>query len=314
LVEGTHAGPKSLRGAFLRNDGGASSAHYFGEDGGGDHAPDDQWNFASGPSYTAEQSQDRHEEVYYDEDGWQACSTCGSFAYPTEHNDDNDTDTESEADVEQMDTEEYKAYLGDMEGYGYDDLKTEYFFAKRRFRSFARRPPRRSRFPRTSFHRKGKGKWNGKGSQLFSTGKGGKGGFKGHGKFHGMGTVGPSSLAGGKGFKSSRSGNPTDASGQVMRCHECNSDEHLIRDCPRRSSGKGKSKGKGKRAYLADGTLSGNSPAGGLFAGVDHWFAEDMSTRSASEAFATHAPDAEHQDSWYHDSWTQEAVVDDAPE
>ena len=154
LVEGTHAGPKSLRGAFLRNDGGASSAHYFGEDGGGDHAPDDQWNFASGPSYTAEQSQDRHEEVYYDEDGWQACSTCGSFAYPTEHNDDNDTDTESEADVEQMDTEEYKAYLGDMEGYGYDDLKTEYFFAKRRFRSFARRPPRRSRFPRASSYRK----------------------------------------------------------------------------------------------------------------------------------------------------------------
>ena len=49
-------------------------------------------------------------------------------------------------------------------------------------------------------------------------------------------------LAGGKG----KAGNPRDPSGAPLRCHGCNSDTHLIAQCPlRKGKGKGK-KGKGK--------------------------------------------------------------------
>ena len=49
--------------------------------------------------------------------------------------------------------------------------------------------------------------------------------------------IGPASLAGGKGKGKgkgkfgARAGNPRTKESHQMRCHGCNSDQHLVRDC-----------------------------------------------------------------------------------
>ena len=102
------------------------------------------------------------------------------------------------------------------------------------------------RFIRRRFG-KGKGKGRGKGSSFNATAyltamtdddveevlfKG-----KGKGKSKGKRTSG-------KGF--GRKGNPKGRDGQVMKCHECDSEEHLVAQCPRR---KGQGKGLFTHAY-----------------------------------------------------------------
>ena len=47
----------------------------------------------------------------------------------------------------------------------------------------------------------------------------------------------------GKGF--GRKGNPKGKGGKPMLCHECNSPDHLVRDCPVRRQQKGGGKGGG---------------------------------------------------------------------
>ena len=93
--------------------------------------------------------------VFYDENGWSACQSCGAYVDDVEPN---DTDTESER--EEAYSQEYLASFGDIDGATYDDLKADYFLARARFRRKAQRGTRRSRQPR--FHaggpRKGKGK------------------------------------------------------------------------------------------------------------------------------------------------------------
>ena len=80
-------------------------------------------------------------------------------------------------------------------------------------------------------------KGKGKGKPHFRRGKG-KGGY--HAAF--TPTIPASSLAGGKGKKGPPR-NPVGTDGQVMRCFECNSDQHLASNCPHK---RGKGKGKGK--------------------------------------------------------------------
>ena len=57
-----------------------------------------------------------------------------------------DVDAEIEDDFEGASDAENLEYFGDLSSYTYDDLLHQYLIAKRRFRKFAGRPPRRHRF------------------------------------------------------------------------------------------------------------------------------------------------------------------------
>ena len=101
-------------------------------------------------------------------------------------------------------------------------LHNDYHMAKRRWRRFQNKIPRRKR-------RFGKGQ----------------------GKSTTFASFLPSrAFAGGKG-KSSGKGrrNPADANGRVLRCHSCGSEEHLIKHCPNRS------------AHLATSSTSATAPS-----------------------------------------------------
>ena len=168
-----------------------------------------------------------------------ACSHCGAY----ESDDDDgygDTDTEDEAD---QSSTEYQAYLGDMTGATYEGLRHDYLWSKARFRRFTGRLSRRARFPRRAPWAKGRRKGRAKGHRKS--------------KFplaYGYPVKGmpAHALAGGKG----KAGNPRDPSGAPLPCHGCNSDTHLIAQCPfRKGKGKGK-KGKGKSFYEETEDLS----------------------------------------------------------
>eukprot|EP00974_Lingulodinium_polyedra_P044708 4287747-Lingulodinium_polyedra.AAC.1 len=167
------------------------------------------------------------ESYHVDEDGWPFGESCGSYMYEHEENEE-DSDTEDEAAwLAEQDPADVTAYLGSFEGCSYDSLLQAYLLAKRRFRHFARRAPRRERFPRRTWSLgwKGRGRSKGKGRRQYHWGEGS--------------VVQPSSLAGGKGkgkHKGKRKDkgepgvffqNPVGADGLRMRCHECGSEDHL---------------------------------------------------------------------------------------
>ena len=104
----------------------------------------------------------------------------------------------------------------------------------------------------------------------------------------------------GKGYQSYFQ-NPTGSDGQVMKCHECGSDQHLIASCPKRKGGKGGKGGKGKR-FLVEGAQQANDMYAfqpGAFQGIvngqsDQWFV-DNTTASVEEV-------TDDQDDW----WTED--------
>ena len=65
--------------------------------------------------------------------------------------------------------------------------------------------------------------------------------FKGKGK--GKGLKGRRRTTG---FGFGRKTNPRDKQGNIMKCHGCGSEHHLIKRCPQAQSGKGQPKGDGK--------------------------------------------------------------------
>ena len=113
--------------------------------------------------------------------------------------------------------------------------------AKSRWRSFNNHKP--ARHVRRVFKRKGKGKGKGKGwSRTASTFRANLSDadlgetFAGFGKWQGKwkGKFRTS------GMGSGREGNPTGPDGAKLKCHECDSEENLVRDCPRRRSQSGR--------------------------------------------------------------------------
>ena len=95
---------------------------------------------------------------------------------------------------------------------------------------------------------------------------GGKGKGKGKGK----------SQKGKFGGKMSFMTNPKGSDGNVMKCHECGSENHLIASCPKKKGGKGKGKG-GKRFYGDTSQPSQFNFQPGAFSGIvngqrDNWF------------------------------------------
>jgi len=105
------------------------------------------------------------------------------------------------------------------------------------------------------------------------------------GKGKGKGSV---SSAKGGGFQNKPTRNPTGSDGQIMKCHECGSDSHLVAHCPQRKGKKGKSRGNfmtessassssvGQRALPVPTTLYGASlgALNGISDGSrsEHWF------------------------------------------
>ena len=130
-----------------------------------------------------------------------------------------------------------------------EDAYQAYVFARKRWRRFAQKGPRRYRNKRSyaSFLPPG----------AFAGGKGksGGGGRIGHGK--------------GKSGGFSRK-NPKNKDGMIMKCHRCGSDEHLIKKCPMPDGGgQGHMHAAEKRPTLALTAMDPRSwSSGGLLPGV----------------------------------------------
>jgi len=191
LAEHTHAGPTTITEGIRGNGKGYGHGNnYFGDSQSAGNCWADTAGYVGGQSYygglgesNAQSSSgvDGH-YVVYDEDGYPCCSACASYLYGEDDGyDDSETD-DDDLDTSHFTQEELQEYYGDLSTMNdYETLKHEYLFAKRRFRRFADRYSRRSRFPRTNWslrmpaHQKGRN-YFGKGS-----------------------VVNPGSLAGGKG-------------------------------------------------------------------------------------------------------------------
>ena len=87
------------------------------------------------------------------EDGWDTCRHCGSYLVE----EDNDTDTEDEIG-ENMDEDEYYQFTGFVGDEDYEILRSDYLYARRRFRAFTQKHTRHDRFPRRASWSMGKRK------------------------------------------------------------------------------------------------------------------------------------------------------------
>ena len=299
IAEHTHHGPTTLEEGSRRPGGtgnyywdgdegfgqqGSSSSFFGSSDasghwfyGGASGSGSDGWPQQSHQnSYLADNSTPDWQEYYFDHDtGHTVCSNCSQYWYD-EHDDDNDTDTEDEMDESQCTTEDLASYYGSLHGVTEQELRQDYLFAKRRFRRFTNKGPRRTRFPRRP-----SSSWGSSGGKGGKFGRSFKGKGTGKGHFAGF-PLGPTSLAGGKGFggkNKGRKGNPFGKDGLQMKCHSCGSGDHLIGQCPTN-----KGKGGGKSFYAGsspeslqthmDGPLQGLALQGQTQSLVS-WFHDD---------------------------------------
>jgi len=200
-----------------------------------------------------------------DEQQFAYCVHCDSYLYADRESgifrpddglpwDADDTDSEDDEPGDQaMSPEERDSYYGTFTSADtVDRLRHEYLFARRRFRFASNKASRHYRFPR-KFHGKGKGKGKSKYGHQHSYGKGKYGSYFG-------GPLGPGALAGGKGKKGGGGERKPlyDKNGDVMRCWDCGSDQHLSSRCPHKGSG-GSGKGKGGSAAGFAGTTLGTT-------------------------------------------------------
>ena len=147
------------------------------------------------------------------------CMQCGTY------HEDEDLSSATSTDEGEMDAEAQVFAAVNVDGENRSDsasiaaeLYHLYRQAKRRWRRFTGRPPRRFRkfgFKPKNFGKLGRTPYNKTYAAFlpassFAGGKG-KGGSKGTG---------------------GRKGNPRGRNGEVLRCHKCNSDQHLWRQCP----------------------------------------------------------------------------------
>ncbi|CAK0813698.1 unnamed protein product, partial [Prorocentrum cordatum] len=299
FAEHTHAGPQNLAEGYRGK--GYHGHHWFtGENDSGANTWNDTAAYMYGQNAASAAGSAGSAPQHYvvqDDEGYDCCAVCSSYLHEDEPGGDDSMTDDDDLDTSQFTQEELQEYYGDSEGWDYDTLLHEYLFAKRRFRHFVQLNSRRSRFPRSNW------------SLRMNSGKGGSsfGRGRGHGKGYHFGgsVVNPGSLAGGKG-KKKKGGkhymagtpgatNPRGSDGRTMRCHECDSETHLVAACPKR-----KGKGKGKHfmswntgsaatgtqqagAPAADPTLAAYAPVPaqprtGALSGVLHWFTEDART------------------------------------
>ena len=265
LTEGVHGnigtilhGPmrQARPGAYLAGDSGsqqqegvtptaADAQHaYWGQTAGRRTSPA-SWDVAASSTTDWAASGGGHPEAGYP--GWASGSTAPQsnvIAYPTEaeeyyigdEDDEDSSATSSDSGNEEIPEIPGLEQLSQAEAA--EHIYLQFRRAKRTWRRFTGRPVRKFR-KNFKFHKRSKGKGKGKGK-----GKS-HGGFmwthddtlaylKGKGK-------GKRAHTSGKGF--GRRGNPRDRNGEIMKCHNCGSEEHLAARCPQKGGGKG-SKGK----------------------------------------------------------------------
>ena len=246
---------------------GAHHISFFGLDDYGTHEQS-QSSWGGGETYQTDdysqypQHQDSMEDTIFNDGCWHSYQCFFG-----------DSDTESDEEWNQSNEQYYEA-----EAYGKSllpenstpsvmlissALRNEYLVHKQRYRSYGQRPTKYKRF-NTRFDRKGKtrkgGKFKKRGEPSYFKGKSGKPrptfldeGAAQWGPYeeqHGSHDYNDSSSTyfGGKGGK--RKGNPKSPDGRVMQCHECGSEDHLRRDCP---------KGKGGSKAPAQATMHTNA-------------------------------------------------------
>ena len=268
LTEGVHGnigtilhGPmrQARPGAYLAGDAdgqqqegdslnAADAQHaYWGQNAGRRSSPA-SWNVAPNPSTDWAASAGGHPDAGYP--GWASGTTAphgSQAAYQAEAEEFNIGTDDEDEDSSETSSDSGNEEIPDIPGLEHlsqadaaEHIYLQFRRAKRTWRRFTGRPVRKfRRFFKKHKRFKGKGKGKGKGRS--------HGGFmwtqddtlaylKGKGK-------GKRSHTSGKGF--GRRGNPRDRNGEVMKCHNCGSEEHLAARCPQKGSGKG-SRGKGK--------------------------------------------------------------------
>ena len=259
-----------------------------------------------------------------DDEQFTYCAHCNSYLYadPNEGDisewnlpwDADDTDSElDDGDPQSMSKEEQEAYLGAFtQSDTVDRLKQAYLFARRRFRYAAGKARRHDRFPRR-FKGKGKGRYDQRGHY-------GKG--KGYGSYFG-GPLGPGSLAGGKGKKGNggKDRKPLyDKNGDVMRCWECGSDQHLSSRCPNKHKGGSSGKGKGASSSSSGAGFTGLSSQSAPFIPISSsgplnggWYFEekqdDANEWSMTETVGAITPEVrEHFFLGVREEWDEQSV------
>ena len=161
-----------------------------------------------------------------------------------------------------------------------------YWNAKRNWRRFTGKPVRKFRRHFRRHFGKGKGKSKGKGRGFFWTQDDVQVFLKSKRKGH-------RSHTSGKGF--GRRKNPRGRDGAPMKCHNCGSEDHFVRNCPSKGKGKGSSDSSAPFSGLAFGPAS----AGGSIGESGHteanhpedelppWVSEDIFFEPPSSIFAS---------------------------
>ena len=166
------------------------------------------------------------------------CEACGMYVYD-EDDDGSSSATSGEGpppDHEQQDYSNQEA----------NELHQAYVLARRKWRHFTGKHTRAARRPA----RKGSGKSRSWGKQP-GKGKSGKGlGFGKHGGIYHSSAGSNSAYFGGK-TRGRGKKNPLGKDGKPLRCHQCDSDEHLVAHCPKRP----------KTFHYADGAAPAAPPA-----------------------------------------------------
>ena len=200
---------------------------------------------------------------YFDEEtGCDACTNCGAFLG---EDDGYNASSATSSECDHIHTEQAsRQFVGEPEPFTSDEnaetLWHAYWFARRRYRAFTGRDPRRRRFPKRASWARGGKSTRRKGYRGRFARRSGPKGFA----FKGMPSIGARSLAGGKGAGKkggprTGKGNGIDpATGLPRTCFRCDSDQHMVGDCPvPRGQGKGKGKGGGKQKAGAKGKTGG---------------------------------------------------------
>eukprot|EP00438_Fugacium_kawagutii_P025194 Skav218080 [mRNA] locus=scaffold3382:13254:23272:- [translate_table: standard] len=258
--------PGNLREGLRPSQGNPSNAFL---------AHDGHWESAHDPA--------RHDHHEYPE--WSQYQTYAAAqaphgeVYATQF-DDEDIDTDSNTSSGAVSSIPEDAYDPTRTA---QDLFWAYRHAKHKWRKYMQKPTRAvRRYVKRFDRRKGKGKGKGKSHQsAFAAGKG-------------KGKKGKNTISKGKG----RRANPRGPDGQVMRCYECGSTEHLAGACPRRNQ-PSTSSNPGSTTFFTRSSVDQApllGPLAGIIDGSELYHAIQAPNHTVT--FATHADN--HQSSATH--------------
>ena len=174
-------------------------------------------------------------------DGEERCTACGSYFDDWEFSSATDTDTGSvDEGIRAYNAVEVDGESRTDANSRQNELYQDYILARRRWRRYTGKPPRRYRRVNFRANRHIGKLRNGPYGRTYAA------------------FLPPTAFAGGKGAGKTKGGfhrkNPRGKDGQVLKCSKCGSEEHLWRKCPQViSKGAGKGQGLGQSsAHLAD--------------------------------------------------------------